>query len=271
MTKAKTTEMTEKQNTAMAAIEADMEADSGSGFEEADSDSYAIPFLMLLQSNSPQCKKSEGKYIPGAEEGHILNSVSQEVFKDGIVVVPCHHQRVYTVWDGDSDKFKGELQVSDPLIPQAKIHEESTGGAKKKKVLRLPNGDKIVDTRKFYVLRIREDGTYEPGLIAMKSTQIKVAKNWMFFMRNLQLPRSNGEGTFNPPMFSHTYKLSSRPESGDGQSWMGWSWEKGEKVTDPDLYRAAKALHDAVRSGSVKEAQPVDEGEKAEEEKEVNW
>ena len=41
----------------------------GTGLEEATADDYAIPFLRILQSMSPQLKKSDGKFIAGAEEG----------------------------------------------------------------------------------------------------------------------------------------------------------------------------------------------------------
>jgi len=35
----------------------------GTGLEDTDSGDYAIPFIRVLQSNSPQLKKSDGKYI----------------------------------------------------------------------------------------------------------------------------------------------------------------------------------------------------------------
>lgn len=49
----------------------------GTGLEEAGVGDYAIPFLRVLQSMSPQLKKSDGQYIQGAEEGPHLGRQSQ--------------------------------------------------------------------------------------------------------------------------------------------------------------------------------------------------
>ena len=69
----------------------DFEADSGAGFEGADSQSFAIPYLIILQSNSPQVDEDDGKYIKGAKVGMFLNTVTGEIFdgKEGVNLVPC--------------------------------------------------------------------------------------------------------------------------------------------------------------------------------------
>ena len=75
-TEQESTEIALRQAQELAAFEAQQLEEAGSGFEEATSDSYAVPFLQVLQSGSPQCKKSDGKYIKGAEEGMIFNTVT---------------------------------------------------------------------------------------------------------------------------------------------------------------------------------------------------
>ena len=56
------------------------EADACAGREGADKDSYAIPFLLVLQPLSPQVVD---KLVPGAEAGMLLNSVTNELYKEG--------------------------------------------------------------------------------------------------------------------------------------------------------------------------------------------
>ena len=71
------------------------------GYEEADRDAFAIPFLSILQSGSPQCKKSEGEYIEGAQEGMFFNTVSNEVVdpeKVPCYLIPCHYSRAFVEW-----------------------------------------------------------------------------------------------------------------------------------------------------------------------------
>jgi hypothetical protein len=74
--------------------------DAGAGFEDADANAYAIPFLQILQSGSPQCKKSDGAYIKGAEEGMFYNTVTQELYDgdEGVVVIPCHYMQRFVEW-----------------------------------------------------------------------------------------------------------------------------------------------------------------------------
>lgn len=71
------------------------EGDAGGGMEGTDFDSFAVPFLVVLQSMSPQCKKSDGAYIEGAEEGMIFNTASGEVFdgEEGVMLVPFAYRR----------------------------------------------------------------------------------------------------------------------------------------------------------------------------------
>ena len=47
--------------------------DAGTASENMTADDMLIPRLRILQSGSPQVKKSEGAYIKGAEEGCAYN------------------------------------------------------------------------------------------------------------------------------------------------------------------------------------------------------
>ena len=79
------TALKKKEEAALPAMMAEsFAADAGSGFENADKDSYAIPFIKLLQSMSPQCKKSNGAYIQGAEEGMLFNTVTEEAHESAL-------------------------------------------------------------------------------------------------------------------------------------------------------------------------------------------
>ena len=70
---------------------------AGTGLEEAGADDYAIPFLRVLQSMSPQLKKSDGKYIQGAEEGMFFNTVTESIYDgtEGVSIIPCAYKKKY--------------------------------------------------------------------------------------------------------------------------------------------------------------------------------
>lgn len=246
------------KSTAVGAV-IDYSQDAGAGFENADKNAYAIPFISILQSGSPQCKKSDGAYIKGAEEGMLYNTVTQEVFsgEEGITVVPCHYDRQFLEY-GDRDSgdsgFYGAHNPTDPVVVNTPFATE--GKHKGKQV--TPEGHILNDTRQHYVLLVKPDGTYTPAVIGMSSTQVKASRNWMSKMDSIKFKRPDGV-PFTPPMFSHSYKMTTVPQSNDQGAWMGWKIEVDKVVDDASLYAAAKAFRDAVRSGEAKPKQGGDE------------
>lgn len=240
---------------------AEFEGFEGAGFEGADADSYAIPFLTILQSGSPQCKRSDGQYIKGAEEGMLFNTVTQELYDgdEGVTLVPVHFERKYVKWVpyDEGGGFLGELEVDDPEIARG---ERGDSGK-----LLLPDGNELADTRKHYMLLVKDDGTAEPILITMSSTQIKKSRNLMSRLRNVKLKGS--KGLFTPPMFANVVKVTTTPEHNDQNSWYGWHPHLADlrqldlsDEREADLFRQAKEFREAIVAGRVKEEQPQQPG-----------
>lgn len=254
-------EVAEKKDTAL--VQAGMyEDDANSGFEDADADAYAIPFLTILQALSPQCDKANGEYIKGAESGEFYNTVSQERMsgEDGIRIVPVHYKRAFIEWKPRSagGGFVAEHSVADglELLKQSSKNDNNQD--------ELANGNLLVDTRSHYVMVV--DGTeFEGTVISMSSTQMKKSRRWMTVMQNLKMPRADGTGQFTPPMFSHIYDVTTVPESNDQGSWFGWKIVIAEQVTDANLFNAAKAFRDAILSGEAKEQVPAGDNTEKEE------
>lgn len=228
------------------------EQDAGSGFENADRDSFAIPFLIILQSQSPQCKRSDGAYVPGAEEGKLFNTVTGKVYdgERGVDVIPCYYRPSWLRWaprDGGGG-FKGEMPADDPAIVRAK--RSGAVGA-----IELDNGDQIHDTRVHYVLLLDPDdpdAVPQPAVISLTSTQIKKSKQWMSKMEGIKLKGADGH-MFTAPMFSHVYHLTTVPEKNDQGSWYGWKIELARMQSDRALFEAARLFKQQVAKGEVKE------------------
>ena len=222
--------------------------DAGAGFEDAGQSAYAIPFLQILQSGSPQCKKSDGAYIKGAEEGMLFNTVTQELYDgdEGVVVIPAHFMQRFVEWKA---RESGGGFVREYLPSEA-----PTGSTTKDDKNRdlLPNGNTLVDTRNHYVLIKKPDGSLTPALIAMSSTQLRKSKQWMSVMQGIKV--KGPEGFQTAPMMSRQYKLTTVPESNDKGSWFGFKVEMAGMVSDPAEYAEARAFRDAVRSGAAKPA-----------------
>lgn len=262
-----------KKNTEVA-LASSYEEDAGAGFEEADSQAFAIPFIAILQSNSPQCKKADGAYIKGAEEGMLWNPAKEEMFEgeeEGITVIPCHYRRVFIEWkprvEGGGGGFVAEHSVEEGV----KLLRTCTRNDKSKEV--LPNGNHLVDTRVHYCMAINANRELEPVVISMASTQIKASKKWMSKMDALKMKRIDGS-MFTPPMFSHIYQLYTIPQSNEKGSWYGWTIVLLGQVDEADFYQKAKAFRGSVNSGEAKatyddtvvaEAERVEDEDKKEE------
>jgi len=234
----------------IALMQQSMEEDAGGGFEEAGASAYAIPFLQILQSGSPQCKKSDGAYIKGAEEGMLFNTVTQELYDGtaGIEVIPVHYTQRFIEWKRreDGGGFVAEHMQSQPTTKDDKGRDM------------LPNGNTLVDTRNHFVMIRKADGTLTPAQLTMSSTQLKKSRQWMSLMNGIKLKTNSGFVT--APMFSHVYKITTVPEKNDKGSWFGFAIENLGKVEDIAEYVEAKAFRDAIKSGAAKPVMPVEEG-----------
>jgi hypothetical protein len=246
-TKKTTTEVAVKEetNTALAVMAADFAADAGLGMEGADKSSFAIPFLSILQGLSPQLET-----VDGAKPGLFINSITNEVFKE-VLVIPCAFQRRFLRWAPRSEGggYKGEYNPVD--IETGKIAGVSTNAEGR---LMLEN-DELKDTRNHFVLMQTESGAWTGALLSLSSTQIKKSKRWMSLILGIEMRNAQGK-PFNPPSFSHVYKLSAVKEENSKGSWWGLQVEKVEPVGDAELYAKAKAFHNSVSAGEVEVAPP---------------
>ena len=65
----------EATNVVLAELADQIVADAGKGLQNVKTEDMSIPRLAIVQSGSPQRKKKDDKYIEGAEEGHVFNTV----------------------------------------------------------------------------------------------------------------------------------------------------------------------------------------------------
>lgn len=230
-------------------------ADAGAGMEGADVDSFAIPFLQVLQKGSPQCDESLGDplFDPDARPGQLVNSVTQERFdgKEGVDFVPCAFQRRFLKWGARKagGGFEGDFTPEEvnALRDQGKI--VSVEGR-----LFEPLADGSVsedlssvyrDTRMHFGLLLTDAGPQQV-LLSLTSTQIKKSKALMSLLR---LQKANGKQL---PTFANIIRVTSVPESNDQGSWYGVKFDHNGYVQDQALYEEGMAFWEAVAAGSAR-------------------
>ena len=235
----------------------DFAADAGAGMEGADKDSYAIPFLRVLQKISPQCDEADSQYIEGAKGGMILNTVTGELYPsdEGVIVLPCAFQRKFLRWAprGSERGFMGEVEPEDVAEMRAEgivkdfegklLVVNSEGEVSEKK------SDRLVDTRSHFCIVAAEAGASQ-AVLPLSSTQIKKSKQLMSMLTSAKVPTENGPVT--PPTWMNQIRMTTVLESNDQGSWYGVKFSAEGFIEDPSLYAAGKLFHDAIAAGELK-------------------
>lgn len=214
-----------------------------------DSSEMQIPFVRLLQALSPQLNKKKAEYIEGASSGDAFNNVTNQYWdgEEGLTVIPCFQTTKYLEFTPRDmgGGFRGEIPANSPLLQQTQ-----RSGSKEI----LPNGNELVKSDQHFCLIVEEDGSFQPVVIDMKSTQLKVSRRWktQIAMQKIKHPKDGRMIT--PPVFATMWKLRSVEESNDQGSWSNWTVERIGTVENRDILLEAKAFRDSVMAGEVKAA-----------------
>jgi hypothetical protein len=237
----------------------DLEDFGNTGFEGSDKDSFAIPFIQILQKMSPLVDEDDAKYITGAKAGMLFNSVTQKLYdgKKGFHIIPCAYKRTYILWGGREGDggFKGEFtvdQVEAMRLDETKIKvidgkmyvpsEDGTVNEKK--------NDYYADTRSHFVIVIDPDTQeYGAAILSLSSSQIKASKKLMTSLQQKKVQTTKGMMT--PPTFANMVKVTTVGLSNDKGTWSGVNFELDGLVTDKNHYAAAKEFYKAVVGGEV--------------------
>jgi hypothetical protein len=257
----------ERALTAPQSLAAKIAATSGAGMEGTDRDSFAIPFIRVLQSTSPQCTPGKTGYIKGARPGQLFNTVTGELTdgETGILFVPCAFQRRFIQWAprGDKGGYKGEFLPED-IKARQDSGEIITGEDSKLYVGPGTNpkkNDRVVDTRNHFGLVLGATGVPAQALLSLTSTQIKKSKQLMGILSALVV---NGK---TPPTWLSKIRITTVDEQNDQGAWKGIRVEHAGFIEDEKTFDAGAAFHQVISAGKARvnydeaaESAPDDDG-----------
>ncbi|MEM4270979.1 MAG: hypothetical protein QXO70_02695 [Candidatus Pacearchaeota archaeon] len=183
-------------------VDISMFSGAGSGFEGTTSETFKTPFLKILQALSPELKKSDPKYIPGAEQGKFCNSATQELYDElEVVVLKVEHSLV--VWKPNRGGFVGRYP---------KTSEESIV-AKREGVQKWDaDGNEVVDTIEFFCMSINNPS--DIFIIPMSTASFKHGRSWATRLRML---KANGKPV--NVSWAGVWKISTVEEKNELGSW----------------------------------------------------
>ena len=238
-----------------------MEQEAGGGFEGVTAEDFSIPFILILQKNSPQCDEDSDAYVEGARPGMFWDSGAMAILcNDGgtplevIHVTPVYYERLFVQWrdrDAGSGGFVASHAINADIVGTASRDERGR--------LQLQDDTYLADTRQFYSMLYSADRTAaRPVILSMASTQIKKARQWMTRMADFKVDGKNGK--FNPPLYGQIWDLGTMGEAKNTHTWKGWRIGEPQLVTNAALFQRGKELRESIMSGAVKAAAPAQGG-----------
>jgi len=272
MADTKTTKaVAKKQDAGLPAEFMDELAQAGEDHKEAlGKDDMSIPFLQILQSLSPQCTKGEAEFIKGSEPSDLLNTVTQTLIKtrddddnaiQGCQVMPVSYKRSFIEWVPRSQGggIVNEYSVEEGLsIVTQRSAETGQDIIQANSPLGTP-GNQLNDTHTHFMFLINEDGTFEPVVLTMASTQIKPSKDLNNMVSKQVLPDGR-----KAPRFFGLYDVTTQRRSNDQGSWYIWKFERNGDVLANDrmdMFREAKEFVAGIETGEHKVDHSKAEGE----------
>ena len=212
-----------------------------------------IPMIRLIQDGSPEVKTSHERYdlmkIEGAKAGQIVFTSTSEVF-DEIEVIPLIQQSRYTLWrPRGQGGIIGTTDLSIVTHPDYKqVGNKETIGE-----------NELAYTMYFFILFLDTEQEWQPAVIAMASSQLKVGRAWNKMILSFKYPDSNIKAF----SFSRSYILGSFIEKNKkGDAFYNYTLRSGNVLDfdeDKDILelcassipKAKKTLPDPMNSDNL--------------------
>lgn len=214
---------------------------AGAGTSSAAKDNV-LPWLVVLQKNSPQVNKRDTQYIEGAEAGMVLNRATNKLYdaeNEGIRVIPAAFQKAMMEWEprvgGQGGKPPVAMHPEDtPLLRMTKTND--------KNIPVLPNGNELLETA-FEIVILADE--FEPAVMSMSKSALQASRRWM------TLKRSFKWGMKVAPSFARTYLLKTVWVQNEKGDWYNWQAVDQGWLTDKAMFEFAMELGRKFDNGEV--------------------
>ena len=245
-----------KANTDVAAY--DYGEYAGAGFETMGREDFIVPFLNLLQANSPIILERDD-----LKAGMIYNSASGLGYaadKDkaalGVEFVPFHREHIVMEW---KPRDSGGGLVAQHSL-DAQLYTEAKQRAEKFGKYKTSEGNELKETFNVFGLHISdwEAGEAAPAVLSFTSTKIKVYRQWMTRADAIKIALPNG-AKIKPPLWAHRYRFNSVLQKKGGDTFfnlqIGFAGENAEQsrlAPDHPVFTLASDMYEQAKEGKMK-------------------
>lgn len=257
-------------STALAVVDIDEEDRSG-GLKNISNEERKVPFIRILQSNSPELEEGGVKYMPNAKAGMFINTSTKQLYSK-LVMIPCARDHKYieyiprAIGGGIvSIKKPDDETVLMLRAKQGKFGKLAFNVTKRDNQGQALDGTEIVESFEVYAILIDPETDQQfRAIVSFSSTQI--GKYQTLIDRADGIQYQTGEGNvIKPPFWAHRWVLTTGNEKNKKGAFKGYviglEAKKADgsddvpiksfiKKSDP-LYIAAKEFSKFVEAGQA--------------------
>jgi hypothetical protein len=226
--------MAKKESTAMATQTNEIVAEmpewlqkGNAGSEGVTAQDMILPRIDVIQALSPQIKKSDPAFIPGAEQGQIFNTVTGQIYGSSVVFVPVMFRKEYTVWK--LRKAGGGFCGAHKTMAEAE-HAILN--------MQNPADYEAVESHQHFCLVVSDAGI-EEAVFSMTKSKLKVSRALNTLVQIAGVDR-----------FAKAYRMDAVEASSDKGDF--WSFKvHPEGYVSQDLYKRGQGLYELIKAGAA--------------------
>lgn len=224
----------------------------GRGFQNQTQDDIAIPFINVLQSNSPQVEKGES-HVEGAEAGMFYNTVTGDLYeKIQLVAAITRHRVIEWTPRASGGGLLGFHTVNSDVVKRAKAESKQYGKYE------TPEGNDLVETFEVFGVLSIDDAPRDMVVVPFTGKKIKSYKAIMGRLNSFQIPTEDGR-RISPPMFAHLIEITTVFDKNEKGSFYKTSIkpavendvEKSLLATDDPRFLLGAELEKLVAAGAA--------------------
>ena len=254
------TEVAKKEQAGLPAEYAGLEEFAGQGLDDLDSSDRSVPFLKVLEKNSPEIEA-----VDGAKAGMIIDTATLKLYET-IRFVPACREHTFVEWV--------PIDNGGGLVASYGMGEDIAKWAKTQRgKISLRNGNDLVETFYLFGILLPEEGDDEgepkPVVVSFTSTRIKTYKSIVNRSDSIMLLGSGGR-KFKAPWFCHVWRIGTLKKVDGNQSWFLYTAEfdspnkdaAGARLpADSEVVQMGAEMVRQKSSGELKMAQEGASGE----------
>ena len=197
------------------------------GSEDVTAKDMILPRVDVLQALSPQIKKSDAAYIPGAEQGQIFNTVTGQIYGASVTFVPVLFRKEWTVW-----KLR---KAGGGFCGAFKTKEEGEAAVV---AMQNPVDYEVVESHQHFAMLLTDHGP-EEAVFSMTKSKLKVSRALNTLVQIAGVDR-----------FAKAYRMDAVETSSDkGEFWSFKVHPVG--FVDKELYDRGQGLYEMIRAGAA--------------------